>query len=429
MAYDPGDDDWETLAPAASGALDPLVLPLYNGRVLVSGGYVIDGSGYEDVTATRIYNPGANAWANTTSVGSRGAAGVVLGNGRVVIAGGQHLSWDGSQHSTFLSAVKRYDASAGTWTDLDPLRSARAGFALAELPTGHLVAIGGYTSGGAVAGTASTSGDIWDPGTTAWYTAPRLDVAHPDPGSAVLDNGSMLVAGGGTAATETYVLGDILPPSGSAPSVALRSSATMGTPEVPIRLSWSAASDTGGSGAGTYEVARSTDGGAFTTLTSRVTTTTYDTTVVGNHRYGFQVRPRDWAGNLGPWQAGSEVRISVTQQTSASSISCSSGWTTGHHAPTRAGPVKYHKTRRQVGHLHLHGPRHRVRQHPRAGARVRQGLHRWQAGHDGQPLPFVPVPPATWPTPGPGARSASTRSRSSSTGRPATRAWMSMRSR
>ena len=347
MAYDPGDDAWETLAPAASGALAPLVLPLNDGRVLVSGGYVIanaGGPGYDDVTATRIYNPGTNSWANTTSVGSRGAAGVVLGNGRVVIAGGQSLSWDGSQHSSFLTTVRRFDPSAGTWTTLDPLRKARAGFALAELSGGSLVAIGGYTSGGGVAGTASTSGDVWDPGSTAWYAAKSLQVAHPDPGSAVLDDGRMLVAGGGTASTETYVLGDVVPPSGGgAPSVALRSSTTMGMPTVPISLAWSAASDTGGAGMGTYEVARSKDGGSFTTIATRVTGTSYSTTVDGNHRYRFQVRARDWAGNFGSWKVNSDLRISVTQQTS-SSITYSSGWTTASNGSYSGDTVKYHKT-------------------------------------------------------------------------------------
>ena len=56
MAYDPGEDAWETLAPAGSGGLAPLVLPLPDGRVLVSGGYVIvdPAPGYDDVT---VYAP------------------------------------------------------------------------------------------------------------------------------------------------------------------------------------------------------------------------------------------------------------------------------------------------------------------------------------------------------------------------------------
>ncbi len=185
---------------------------------------------------------------------------------------------------------------------------------------------------------------MWDPGRTAWYTAPRLQVAHPDPGSAVLDDGRMLVAGGGTASTETYVLGDVVPPTGGgAPSVALRSSTTMGTPTVPISLSWSAASDAGGAGTGTYEVARSKDGGSFTTIATRVTGTSYSTTVDGNHRYRFQVRARDWAGNFGAWKVNADLRISVTQQTS-SSITYSSGWTTGKNDAYSGNTVKFHKT-------------------------------------------------------------------------------------
>lgn len=343
MAYDPGDDDWDTLAPAPAGAFAPLVLPLSNGRILVSGGYVIANAsapGYKDVTGTYIYNPGSNSWATTSSVGARGVSGVVLGNGRVVLAGGQHLSWNGSQHSSFVTAVSRYDPSSGSWTQLAPLRTARAAFTLLELDNGMLLAAGGIVSGGS-SGTPSKTADAWNPSGNAWSAAPGLKVSHGNQGSATLDDGRVLVAGGGTTATETYVLGDILPPGGnSAPSLVLRSSTTMGTPSVPIQLSWGGASDSGGAGTGTYEVARSKNGGAFTTIATRVTGTTYSTTVDGNNDYRFQVRPRDWAGNFGPWKVNSELRISVTQQ-SSSSISYSSGWKTGHNDAYSGDSVKY----------------------------------------------------------------------------------------
>ena len=114
----------------------------------------------------------------------------------------------------------------------------------------------------------------------------------------------------------------------------------MGSTSAPIRLTWSSATDTGGSGAGTYDIARSTDGGPFTTVATQVTGTSYNSAASGNHRYVFRIRPRDWAGNLGPWRSAAELRLAVTQQT-ASSISWSSGWATSSYASYSGGSVKY----------------------------------------------------------------------------------------
>jgi V8-like Glu-specific endopeptidase len=342
MAYDPRDDAWTTLAPAPAGALESLVLALNDGRVLVSGGYTIAdtaGPGYVDVPATHVYNPASNAWSSTTAVGARGLAGVVLESGRVVIAGGQHLTWDGAQHATFLKTVRQLDPSTGSWATLASLPTARVAPTLAELPNGLVLAAAGRVAGATPAGVATGTADAYDPASKAWYPAPSLRVAHGQQGSAVLDDGAVLVAGGATTATETYVAGDLLPPAATAPSSALRSGVSMSTSAMPMRLSWSA-SDKGGSGTGTYDVSRSTDGGAFTTIATRVTRTTYDTTVANGHSYRFRVRARDWAGNLGAWATAATIRSTVTQNTSGA-VQYTGSWPTASSSSYSGGSVKY----------------------------------------------------------------------------------------
>jgi hypothetical protein len=367
MSYSPRDDSWATLAAAPAGAFDPLVLALEDGRVLVSGGYVIADAaapGYRDSTATSLYNPTTDTWASTTAVGARGSAGLVLADGRVVVAGGQHLTWNGSQGSAFTTAVSRFDPSAGTWTSLSPLQTGRAGLALAELPNGILLVAGGRVAGPSPAGLPTKSVEGWDPVTKAWYAAPGMVVARGDQGGAMLEDGSMLVAAGGTSSSETYVAGDILPPAAAAPSAALRSAVTMTTSSVPVRVSWSA-TDAGGSGVASYDVARSTDGGAFATIATRLTSTTYDVTTARTHTYRFEVRGRDWAGNVGAWKAASTVKINVSQESSAS-ISYSGRWTSagnssysggGLRAATTSGAsATYSFTGRSVAFVSSRGP-------------------------------------------------------------------------
>jgi hypothetical protein len=342
MAYSPTDDAWSTLAAAPSGALDPLVLPLGDGRVLVSGGYLIADAaapGYTDVTATRLYDPGTDAWTSTTAVGARGSAGVVLSDGRAVVAGGQHLTWNGSQGSSFSNAVARFDPATSSWTSLSPMSTARAGFTLAELPNGIVLAAGGRVSGSSAAGVPTKAVEGWDPSTKAWYAAAAMQAARGDQGNAMLATGALLVAGGGTASSETYIAADVVPPTAAAPAAALRSGVTMSTGNVPVRVSWSAA-DTGGSGVGTYDLARSTDGGAYTTIATRLTSTSYDTTTSRTHTYRFEVRARDWAGNLGPWKAASTVRINVLQESSGS-IHYSGTWKSAANTSYSGGSLRY----------------------------------------------------------------------------------------
>jgi V8-like Glu-specific endopeptidase len=320
MAYSPADDTWTTLAAPPAAAIDPLVLGLHDHRVLVSGGYAIADAapGYTDVTAAALYNPATDSWAATTSVGARGSAGVVLADGRVVVAGGQHLTWNGTQGSSFSSSVSRFDPATNAWTKLSPLRTARAGFTLAQLPNGLLLAAGGRIAATTPAGLPTSSVEGWDPTMQAWYAGPSMLSARADHGAARLGNGTLLVAGGGTTAAESYVAGDIVPPIvAAAPTMSLRAPASMSTSSVPVRLTWGLVSDAGGSGVGTYEVARSTDGGAFTTIASHLTSTSFDTTTARTHTYRFEVRARDWAGNAGAWKAGTTLRINVFEQTSS----------------------------------------------------------------------------------------------------------------
>jgi FtsP/CotA-like multicopper oxidase with cupredoxin domain len=134
------------------------------------------------------------------------------------------------------------------------------------------------------------------------------------------------------------VAGDIVPPTAAAPSAALRSAATMSTGNVPVRVSWSGA-DTGGSGLGTYDLARSIDGGAFTTIASRLTSTSYDTTTSRTHTYRFEARAHDWAGNLGAWKAAATVKINVLQE-SSTSIHYSGTWKAAGNASYSGGGLR-----------------------------------------------------------------------------------------
>jgi hypothetical protein len=336
LAYSPSNDEWTTLTPAPTGAFAPLVLRLLDGRVLVSGGYTlteIDGTEHDDSAATYLYNPANDTWASTTSVGGHGMAGVVLSDGRVAVAGGDRNASNGSHHA-LSTTVRLLDPTTGTWTTPAALRTARASFTLVQLPNGQLLAAGGKTPNG-----TSSTVDVYDWLTNAWYSAANLQGGRAMHGSAVLNDGGVLVAGGATASAEVYRLGDITPPVTATPVARLRTATTLSYPSVPARITWSA-QDAGGAGVGTYDVARSTDGGAYSTVGSTWTSTSFSTTVSVGHTYTFRVRARDWAGNVGAWKVAAIVKPAVTQQTS-SHVTYSGTWSTGSTSKYTGGTVKY----------------------------------------------------------------------------------------
>ncbi|HXG26511.1 MAG TPA: trypsin-like serine protease [Candidatus Binatia bacterium] len=344
LAYDPATDDWATLDPPPAGALSPLVLRLLDGRVLVSGGYtlVADGAGRADVTGTYLYNPSTGSWSTTSAVGAFGRAGTVLDDGRAVLAGGQHLSWNDAQQTSYVDAVNVLSPGAGTWSTLPALPNARAAFSLAQLPNGLLLAAAGRVPGGGPLGQMSKTAVAYDFASKAWYDAPSLDGARAGQGTAVLADGTVLVVGGGSGSVESYVAGDILPPKATVYSSRLSSGLMFSSSGIPVRLSWSG-SDTGGSGIGTYDIARSIDGGAWQTIATKVPHAWVDAWIPTSHNVRFQVRPRDWAGNMGAWKVGGAVRLSIAQE-SGKSVTWSGTWkrlTVGGYA---GGAARYSKT-------------------------------------------------------------------------------------
>lgn len=342
LAYAPTTNKWTTLTPAPGGAFAPLALRLDDGRVLVSGGYTItDPSGprYADNGSTYLYNPGADTWSATTSIGARGRAGFVLSDGRVAVAGGQHLSWDGGQRYSFVTSVLLLNPATGVWTQLAPLRTGRAHFTFVQLENGQLLAAGGLVADtGAASGSASKTADVYDWTTNAWYPAAGLQAARAEQGSVLLDDGTVLVAGGSNDSSETYTPGDVTPPAIGTPLTSMGSAATIASSTVPARISWTA-TDAGGSGLGLYDIARSKDGGAFTTLATSLTSAAYSTSLAVGHTYRFQVRGRDNAGNLGPWKAAATVTAAITQQ-SSSAVKYAGTWSTASSSNFSGGSLK-----------------------------------------------------------------------------------------
>jgi len=171
---------------------------LDNGKVLVAGGRISTASGAASYTATaELYNPTTNTWSTTGSMaGARDVHGVVkLFNGTVLVAGG----WDGVN---VLSTSELYDPVLGTWSSTGSLSAKRESSKFVLLPTGRVLAPAGddgtYTL---------NSAELYNPSTGTWANTGILPGYVSTNTSTLLPNGNVLVAGGysGAYLTTAYL--------------------------------------------------------------------------------------------------------------------------------------------------------------------------------------------------------------------------------
>jgi len=118
---------------------------------------------------------------------------------------------------------------------------------------------------------------------------------------------------------------DTTPPTVTAPSRGFVPGTGISSGRIAVRLPWSGSD--AGSGIARYELAQQTDGGAWTTVATSLTSPTAARNLLTQHSYRFRVRAVDHAGNTSPWASGPTFRVSRYSENN-SRISYSGTWTT-----------------------------------------------------------------------------------------------------
>jgi hypothetical protein len=191
---------------------DPSVVALADQRILVIGG---EGPRHELLRSVDIFDPASRTWRSAAPlpVAQRLFAALLLGDGRVLVAGAQivetapvrgDLSSGGPRHS-IVGEVDIYDPSTDTWTEASPLPEALANAAAVVLRNGNVLVAGGQT----LAGDRRTT-FFYDPLTDTWTAGPELEWARSSGTLTLLEDGRALLSGGtlngfGLAAAEYFV--------------------------------------------------------------------------------------------------------------------------------------------------------------------------------------------------------------------------------
>jgi len=155
------------------------------------------------------------------------------------------------------------------------------------------------------------------------------------PGSVIDTLGGSGPAG---AISAHWVLYDRTAPVATAPRTVLQVGAPLAGGLLPILLTWTA-TDAGASGIRSYDVAQSTDGGAFAVIRSSLPGASLAISLAPGHAYRFEVRATDKATNRGAWIAGSTFTPALVQQTSG--VVYGGTWATATSTVYSGGTARY----------------------------------------------------------------------------------------
>jgi spore germination protein YaaH len=211
------------------------------------------------------------------------------------------------------------------------------------------------TFGGPIAG--FSAGDLTRTGTATGCTfgsvagsgaAWTFVVSGCSPGtlSVALKAGSVTdaVSNAGPAAqanAATLVI-DRTAPTAATPRVSLRSGLSLASTaaNAPLFATVSlGGKDVGGAGVVSYDVQRSRDGGAWTTIAWKIVGTTFNVSLAPGHTDRYRVRARDKAGNIGAWVVSASQRAYLPQHTTT--IAWKGTWSTVSDAQCSGGSVRY----------------------------------------------------------------------------------------
>ena len=207
--YVPATGVWSAVPPMTTGRAQPAATLLADGRVLVAGGYNYVGGPPAAVASAEIYNPAIDAWSAASPMGAARYAqtATLLDDGRVLVTGGI------GSGGVAIASAEIYDPATDAWSPVADMQVAHGAQSATLLEDGSVLVAGGLRSDDH----AGVTAELWTPPTPdspdSWVSVGSMDTARYGQTATLLDNGSVLVAGGLDANYADLASAEIYEPS------------------------------------------------------------------------------------------------------------------------------------------------------------------------------------------------------------------------
>lgn len=190
--YAPHTNTWSTGAPLTVVRDKHTATLLPDGRVLILAG------DWDAGIIGEIWNPATDRW---TPIADNGRPRVehtatLLDDGRVLVVGGE---WNSPGEG--MAEADLYDPVSDQWTEVSPTARGRTRHTASLLADGRVLIAGGCCD--VEPGQSLATTEVYDPDTDTWTPGPEMTVRRAAHTATTLADGTVLVVGGGDAATKT----------------------------------------------------------------------------------------------------------------------------------------------------------------------------------------------------------------------------------
>ena len=172
---------------------------LKDGRVLITGGIQLRGTGFGASGNTEMYDSARDQFVMGQRMVESGRwlhTATLLTDGRVLIAGGRSNNCSANCEIFSLNTAEIFDPSTGTFSPTGSLNIGRFGHSATLLPDGRVMALGGTTTEDIGPSQQVQTAEVYDPATGKFHFLGYTALGRGLHALTLLNNGRYLLVGG-----------------------------------------------------------------------------------------------------------------------------------------------------------------------------------------------------------------------------------------
>lgn len=206
--FDPATNTFNETGSMTTARADHTATLLNNGKILIAGGTMTQGTYNVELDSAEIYDPTTGTFTKTAhdmNMKRAGHGAAILANYDVLLAGDNNAQQGSNKAEIYHVATDTFE-----WTTHN-MNDARAGMIMVPLFNGDVLIAGGYGGGGAL-----KSAEVFDPSGGGTFTPTgMMSVARAIAAAVLLDNHKVIVVGGSDGLGTVLNTAELFDPAGN----------------------------------------------------------------------------------------------------------------------------------------------------------------------------------------------------------------------